>query len=162
HNFLAGTLVNMAGMYVRRGEYSRTRALLAEALPHHQKALQANPKHPTYRQFYRVHLNTLIQGCAGAGYQAPAPAGAQNLRDVRWKRAGGTYDAGCALARCVLVIAKDEGVSKEQRSARIQFYADQAMAMLHDAAANGFKNAAHMKKDTDLSPLRQREDFQKF
>ncbi len=40
----------------------------------------------------------------------------------------------------------------------MQLYADQAMAMLHDAVAKGFKNAAHMKKDADLDPLRQRED----
>jgi len=44
----------------------------------------------------------------------------------------------------------------------MQFYADQAMAMLRDAVAKGFKDAAHMKKDTDLDPLRQREDFQKL
>ena len=41
----------------------------------------------------------------------------------------------------------------------MQFYADQAMAMLRDAVAKGYKDVADMKKDTDLDPLRQREDF---
>ena len=31
-----------------------------------------------------------------------------------------------------------------------------------DAVAKGHKNAAHMKQDTDLAPLRQRDDFKKL
>jgi hypothetical protein len=45
-------------------------------------------------------------------------------------------------------------------------YAGQAMALLRRAQAAGFfKNRAnieHLKRDTDLEPLRSREDFQKF
>jgi hypothetical protein len=33
---------------------------------------------------------------------------------------------------------------------------------LRDAVAKGYKDAAHMKKDTDLDPLRSREDFKKL
>ena len=33
---------------------------------------------------------------------------------------------------------------------------------VYEAVSRGYKNAAHMKKDTDLDPLRQREDFQKL
>ena len=40
--------------------------------------------------------------------------------------------------------------------------ADEAMKMLRDAVARGFKDAAYMKKDTDFAPLREREDFQKL
>ena len=36
------------------------------------------------------------------------------------------------------------------------------MKMLREAVSKGFKNVAHMKRDTDLDPLRQREDFQKL
>jgi hypothetical protein len=31
-----------------------------------------------------------------------------------------------------------------------------------DEVSKGYKDVAHMKKDTDLDPLRQREDFQKL
>jgi hypothetical protein len=34
--------------------------------------------------------------------------------------------------------------------------------MLRDAVAKGYKDAAHMKKDSDLDPLRKRDDFQKL
>ena len=36
------------------------------------------------------------------------------------------------------------------------------MKWLRDAVSKGYKDVAHMKKDTDLDPLRKREDFQKF
>ena len=36
------------------------------------------------------------------------------------------------------------------------------MAWLRKAVAAGYKNVDHMKKDTDLDPLRSREDFKKL
>ncbi|HVC95981.1 MAG TPA: hypothetical protein VND64_19995 [Pirellulales bacterium] len=40
--------------------------------------------------------------------------------------------------------------------------ADRAMDWLKQAVAAGFKNAAHMKQDTDLEALRTREDFKQL
>jgi hypothetical protein len=37
-----------------------------------------------------------------------------------------------------------------------------AMATLQKAVAAGYRNVAHMRTDTDLDALRQREDFQKL
>jgi Tfp pilus assembly protein PilF len=39
--------------------------------------------------------------------------------------------------------------------------ADRAMELLQKAVKAGYKDAAHMAKDTDLDPLRGREDFKK-
>jgi hypothetical protein len=36
------------------------------------------------------------------------------------------------------------------------------MRLVRDAVNKGYKDVVHMKKDTDLDPLRQREDFQKL
>jgi len=40
--------------------------------------------------------------------------------------------------------------------------ADRALQWLHKAVQAGYKDAAHIKKDPDLDPLREREDFQKL
>ena len=37
--------------------------------------------------------------------------------------------------------------------------ADRAMQWLHKAVQEGYKDVAHMKKDPDLDPLRERADF---
>ena len=40
--------------------------------------------------------------------------------------------------------------------------ADSAMVCLQKAVQAGWKDAARVKKDTDLDPLREREDFKKL
>jgi hypothetical protein len=50
----------------------------------------------------------------------------------------------------------------EQRKELMQTYAVRAVDLLREAVARGWKNAAHMKKDPDLAPLRKRDDFQKL
>ena len=57
---------------------------------------------------------------------------------------------------------RDSRLAEGQRKERAQAYADRAMATLRQAVQNGYKDAAHMKKDTDLDPLRSRLDFQKL
>ena len=78
------------------------------------------------------------------------------------QRGGNAYDAGCALARCVPIVEKDDKVTKEQRENQVQFYGNQAMAMLRAAVAKGYKDVEHMKKEKDLDALREREDFKKL
>ena len=36
------------------------------------------------------------------------------------------------------------------------------MKLLRDAVSKGYKDVAHMKKDADIDPLRQRDDFRKL
>jgi hypothetical protein len=43
-----------------------------------------------------------------------------------------------------------------------QEYTDRAMELLRKSVNAGFKDAANMAKDTDLDPLREREDFKKL
>jgi len=59
-------------------------------------------------------------------------------------------------------VAKHDKLDATQRKEAAQFYGDAAMKLLRDAVSKGYKDVAHMKKDTDLDPLRQRDDFQKL
>jgi tetratricopeptide (TPR) repeat protein/tRNA A-37 threonylcarbamoyl transferase component Bud32 len=161
-NELAGNLVNLALLDYSRRDFAQARRWLEEAQPHHQAALQANPRHPDYRQFYWNNLMVLTQSCAGQGDQAAAVEAATRVHDLGWDPPGNAYNAACALAMCVPIVETDDKASKEERDRQMQFYAEQAMTMLRDAVAKGFKDAAHMKKDTDLDPLRSRADFQKL
>jgi hypothetical protein len=49
-----------------------------------------------------------------------------------------------------------------QRQELAQSYGDRALQALRQAVAKGYKDPALMKKDTDLDPLRQRDDFKKL
>ncbi len=86
-----------------------------------------------------------------AGQVAEAVAEVAELtKSSRWN-AGQWYDFAC-------VYALASGKSADNKQA----YADRAMELLQKAVKAGFKDAAHMKKDPDLDPLRGRDDFKKL
>jgi hypothetical protein len=122
--------------------------------------LKANPRHPDYRRSCRNILTALIQANAGLGDRAGAKQAAETLRDLGWDPAADPYAAACALAQCVPIVEKDDTLDAAERQAEIEFYADQAMSLLREAVAKGYKNFSQLKTDKNLDPLREREDFQ--
>src|SRR5262249_51259903 len=73
-----------------------------------------------------------------------------------------TPSARCCEAACVFSLAAAAAPEAGQREA----YAGQALALLRRAqAASFFKDRAkieRLKRDSDLAPLRQRQDFRQF
>jgi hypothetical protein len=57
---------------------------------------------------------------------------------------------------CVYALASKKWADKRHA------YADRAMELLQRAVQAGYKDAAHMAKDTDLDSLRNREDFRRL
>jgi len=43
-----------------------------------------------------------------------------------------------------------------------QFYGDSAMKLFREAVSKGYKDLSNIKKDTDLDPVRDREEFKKL
>jgi hypothetical protein len=66
------------------------------------------------------------------------------------------YDAGCVFALAAGGREEAGGGPKKEECAR------RAVALLRQAVANGFKDAAHLKEDKDLDPLRGRDDFKRL
>jgi tetratricopeptide (TPR) repeat protein/tRNA A-37 threonylcarbamoyl transferase component Bud32 len=161
-NELAISCVNLAILHLRQGNSAAAKRLLLEGRPHHLAVLKANPRDPTYRRFYRNHLSVLTEVHAGLLEQQDAVRTAETRRDVGWNAPADAYDAARFLGRCVLIVVKHDKLDDKQRQEAAQFYGDAAMKLLRDAVSKGFKGVAHMKKNTDLDPLRQREDFQKL
>ncbi|HMF17192.1 MAG TPA: serine/threonine-protein kinase [Gemmataceae bacterium] len=149
---LASAMHNLAVLANARGDYNGARRWLDESLPHHKAALKANPREPTYRQFFRNRLFTLVESYAGTGDATGAVKTAEQLRDLGWNPPVNAFDAACTMGLCVGIVYK-----KDSKQARL--YADQAMAMLREAVTRGYRDAARMKQDRFLEPLRQREDF---
>jgi tetratricopeptide (TPR) repeat protein len=161
-NAVSATFVNLAWLCRQRRNFAGAKTQLASALPYHTAALQANPQHPKYRQFYRNNLWILMQCCAGLGDRQGALDAAVKRRDMGWYPAGDAYDAAGGLAQCVPIVLVDEQATEEKRRQEAQFYADQAMTMLQTAVTKGWRNTDRIKQDRELDPLRQREDFQKL
>jgi hypothetical protein len=154
--------VNLALVCDQRRDFAAAQAHLAQAQPHHQAALDANPRHPGYRLFNHNNLMALVAANADLRDHAGAERAAAQLRDLAWDPPGYAYDAARALALCIPLIQKDDKLSKEERASAVQFYGDGALKLLKTAVGKGWKNAARMKKDTDLDTLRERADFTKL
>jgi tetratricopeptide (TPR) repeat protein len=70
------------------------------------------------------------------------------------------YNAACMRAvTAAMLRAADSSLGGGERA---DAEADRSMAWLKQAVAAGYKNAAHLKQDTDLGALRDRADFAKL
>jgi hypothetical protein len=87
---------------------------------------------------------------------------AEACRDLGWDAPGDAYYVACALSQCVPIVARHDELVAKRRQEAAQFYSDAAMKLLRDAVSKGYKDVAHLKKDADLDPLRQRDDFRKL
>ena len=91
-----------------------------------------------------------------------ALAAATKRRNIGWDSANDAYEAGWTLAQCVSIVERVDKLDTPKRKAEMQFYAKQAVVMLHDAVSKGYKDAAHMEQNLDLNPLRDRADFKRL
>jgi hypothetical protein len=133
--------------------------LLERARPHHQTALGANPGNATYRQSYHSNVQLRAVTYLALADHARLASAADELARFGYDPVPDTYNAACYLSRCVALAGKDAQLAEPARRELAQGYADRAMALLRHAVARGYKDAAHMKNDPDLQPLRGREDF---
>jgi hypothetical protein len=159
---LAGTYGSLATLHQQQGNWAAAKRLLLEGRPHHLAALEANPRHPAYRQFYRKYLNVLTKVHAGLLEHDDAVRTAETCRDLGWDPPADAYAAACFLSRCIPIVAEHDELDAKRREAAAKLYGDAAMKLLREATSKGYTDVAHMKRDSDLDPLRQRDDFRKF
>jgi hypothetical protein len=80
---------------------------------------------------------------------------AAKMKELAGDKAEPLYNAACAYALCAATAKKPVAPGSDK-------LAEEAMSLLKQAVAKGYKNAAHMKQDKDLDALRQRADFKKL
>jgi serine/threonine protein kinase/tetratricopeptide (TPR) repeat protein len=141
----------MAKAALRNSHWSRAIAYdrlrkYAEAVNDWDKAIElsSTQEQPSFRA-----SRATAQVSAGRVAEAVAEV-AELTQSSKWN-AGQWYDFACVYA-----VASGKIADKKQE------YADRAMELLRKAVQAGWKDAAHMAKDSDLDPLRDREDFKKL
>jgi serine/threonine protein kinase/tetratricopeptide (TPR) repeat protein len=118
----------------------------AEAVEDWTEAIKITP--PAQQGAFRARrANSQIQ----AGMVAEAVAEVAELTKFPIWNFAQWYDFAC-------VYALASGKEKDKQTE----YADRAIELLRKAIRAGYKDVAHMKVDTDLEPLRDREDFKQL
>jgi serine/threonine-protein kinase len=81
-NYLAGTLHRMAMIDLGANRFDQACDKLRRAISWQKKALAANPRHPTYRQFLRTHLTDLISAAKALGNDGEVTAAQRELDEL--------------------------------------------------------------------------------
>jgi tetratricopeptide (TPR) repeat protein len=136
---------------LRNSHWGRARAhdlleRFAEAIPDWDRAIELSPKEgqPGFRIFRaisRLKAGQLENSLADVSELANNPA----LPAGQW------YNLACVYA-----VASGKIADKKEE------YAKRALELLQKAVKAGYLDAANMKMDKDLDPLREREDFKKL
>lgn len=161
-NELAMTLVNFGRLAIKDRKYAQACARLEEALPHCQACVRAYPKNPYYLDPYRDLQIASAEARLGLGEHANAAVAVQQLLRIEFEPAKNAYHAAGFLCRCQALAEKDTKLPEAKRKALMQTYSDNALTAIRKAVASGYTDAAKMKSDKDLEPLRSRADFQKL
>jgi serine/threonine-protein kinase len=125
-----------------------------EAVAEWEQTLALNDDKPLDRGF-RVRQYWSL---ARAGQPAAAVAAVEELLQSGNAASGAIYDASCVCAVAAAQAAK--AAPPHTSSLRAEQYALRSVELLRQAVQTGYKDVAHIKKDTDLDALRPRPDFQ--
>jgi tetratricopeptide (TPR) repeat protein len=151
-------------LFLRNAHWGRARALNqlgrhAEAAGDWQRAAELDDGRNRF--FFRLQHSAALAHAGGHpdAVKAVEEVLASSDPKVKTPPSGPLlYDAACVYALSAAAV-KEDAKLREQYTAR-------AIALLRQAKSAGFfkdpKQVEHIKKDTDLDALRQRDDFQKF
>jgi tetratricopeptide (TPR) repeat protein len=156
--------VATARLFLRNAHWGRAQAL--DQLGHHaesahdwQRASELDDGRS--RPFFR------LQHCAALAHAGEHRAAVKAVEELLASSdpKGKTPPSGSLLYDAAWAFALSAAAVKDDAKLREQ-YAARAIALLRQAKTAGFfkdpKQVEHMKKDTDLDTLRQRDDYQKF
>jgi hypothetical protein len=104
----------------------------------------------------RVRYLLKEQKLPGAGVSAA------KMKKRGGDNATGLYNAACLYALCAGAAKSPSPPAPLPDGARGEKLADEAMQLLRQAVAKGYKDIKHLKKDEDLRTLREREDYKKL
>jgi serine/threonine protein kinase len=162
HDRVAAASVNLARLFLARRDADAARRLLEDAEPHIQAALKANPRHPRYRNNYRLIRWRLAETRLELRDHAGAAVAAGEFLQAEVEPPRDAYTAAGLFAGCVRLAAQDERLTADKRQELAKTYGDRALSALRQAIDKGAKEVGQMAKDPSLDPLRSRADFQKL
>jgi serine/threonine-protein kinase len=156
HTAVADALRTLGRLDEARTNYER-------AIPLREALVKRYPAVVPYQSGLASNLSRLGITHQRAGRPADAVKAHQGaikvMEDLRPPSSGNLYSLACYQA-LLAGVAGEAGSGLTSDEARTM--ADRAMLRLSAAVAAGFRNVAHLRKDTDLDSLRKRDDFQKL
>ena len=161
-SLLGATAGNLGYLLTQNGKLTEAQTLLTEAIRHQQRALEAEPKNPSYLRFLQNHCRSLADASLQAGDHRQAEQAAERLAALPSEDGKNDYRAATILARAAEAASHDETLDQDQQTQAIDRYAKRTIAMLDRLREKGFTQWERLREDDAFAKLRQREDFQQF
>jgi serine/threonine-protein kinase len=131
---LLGAVENeVAVILIDRGDLAPARQLLEEAISHQRIALDAEPRHPTYREYMRNHYRNLAKVSRLLGDHAGAVRALQEPLRLFPDRGDEYVFASVIIRRCAETAERDTTLKVEQRRQLAQEYRDKARSLVQEA-----------------------------
>jgi tetratricopeptide (TPR) repeat protein len=157
---LSMSIIGLADLARGRKESATALQLLEEARPHLQAALDGNPNGIYPREAFRGHRRLLAETLLDQGAHAAAARAAGDLARATVQPGDDACKAAGIYCRCAALAEQDGKLPPARRQELARSYADEALTMLRQAVAKGFRDVAFLRQDKDLIPLRPHNDFQ--
>jgi serine/threonine-protein kinase len=159
---LAWNYNNIGDVLSKTGKPAEALAAYERARDIRQKLVDANPAVPEFQRELAQFLEKVGIAEQRSGRPAEAVTSYRQaialLEHLPTLGSVDLYDVACFQALLAGAAVAGSGLT----AAEARVAADQAMATLRRAVAAGWRNVAHMRTDSDLDALRQRDDFQKL
>jgi tetratricopeptide (TPR) repeat protein len=134
----------------------------AEALPIIDEYLKRTMNQHVYRESTANLIALRFKHFQKANDATGCQATVEMWESLTRTDADDLYNSACLRAITAAVVTRDPKISSADAARLAREEADRAMAWLKKAVAAGFTDAEHIRQDTDLDALRDREDFQKL
>jgi tetratricopeptide (TPR) repeat protein len=159
---VAITYTNLGMLYQQRNAPAEALPIFDKARTHLKAALDANAKNPVARRLYQENLRAMADSYAVLGDHARLAATAEELAGFGYAPAEDTYAAATMVSGCIGLVDKDTKLAAAPRKDLAESYAERSLKLLRQAVERGFKDAARMRKDTYLDPMRERPEYRKL
>jgi tetratricopeptide (TPR) repeat protein len=159
---LSETLGNLGLALGRLGQLNEARQLLRQGVEHERFAFTRAPEVGSFRWSLSRRLTGLASVERAAGQPAAAAAAVRESHKL-WKgNASALKRTAVELAMVAAVVGRGKKVLSEAEQAEARGYEDEALAVLREALAAGYRDFAHLDTNPDLAGLRRRGDWQKL
>jgi tetratricopeptide (TPR) repeat protein len=158
---LGGTWNNSGNALVQLKRHEEAVASYREAVLQHRAAFEKSPSVLASREQLGNALGNLSEALLTLRRPAEAAALARELRALCPQDSDRLYAAARLLASCATLAATDRAAGPRPgpgQAGRLDDL-DEAMDVLRQAVAAGFRDARRLSEDDALAPLRPRADF---
>jgi serine/threonine-protein kinase len=158
----AQLLEALAIAYGEVKQFTAAAALYEKALPVFERLATDRGDVPDYelqRALVRVSYAHVL---ACMGRHARASAEVETALGQARQNSLVLYNGACVCGLCSQAARQDAGLGELERHDLGERYAVRCLGLLRQAVSGGFRDADYLNKDSDLDPVRARDDFKAF